>query len=67
MNRHTMTLVIRRLLRLWRNLQDLSGESAYARYCEHVRSQQPEAPLLTAKEFYLTRLEDKYARPERCC
>ena len=57
----------RKLLRILRILQDFSGESAYARYCEHVRSKQPEAPLPTERDFYLTRLQEKYARPERCC
>jgi uncharacterized short protein YbdD (DUF466 family) len=61
------TIGVRNLIRLWRILQDVSGESAYARYCEHLRCRHPEAPLPTEREFYLTRLEERYARPERCC
>ncbi len=56
-----------KLLRIWKILQDVSGESAYARYCEHLRIKHPEIPLPTEKEFFLRNLKEKYARPERCC
>ncbi len=55
------------LRKLWNVLQELSGESAYVRYCEHLRAHHLERPLPTEKEFYLARLKDKYARPSRCC
>ena len=55
------------LLRLWRSLQELAGENAYRKYCEHTHARHPERPLPTEEEFYLERLAEKYARPNRCC
>ncbi len=56
-----------KLRKLWSLLQDLSGESAYERYCAHLRLRHPERPLPTAKQFYLASLCEKYSRPSRCC
>jgi len=58
---------MRRLVKLWKILQEITGDSDYARYCEDLRARDPGHPLLSAREFYLARLEEKYARPSRCC
>jgi uncharacterized short protein YbdD (DUF466 family) len=58
---------MRRLAELWRVLMEMTGDSDYARYCEHSRARHPESAPLSAREFYLARLKDKYARPNRCC
>jgi len=55
------------LLRCWRFLERIVGEGDYARYCAHLRSRHPEARIPTEREYYLTRLEERYARPTRCC
>jgi uncharacterized short protein YbdD (DUF466 family) len=41
------------------------GEGEYARYCEHARLKHPEMPVQTAGEFYVSRLNEKYSRPQR--
>jgi uncharacterized short protein YbdD (DUF466 family) len=57
-----------RLLRaIWKVLGELSGETNYRRYCEHLRLHHPERRLPSEREFFLARLEEKYARPSRCC
>ncbi len=43
------------------------GEGEYARYCEHVISKHPGMKIPTAGEFYISRLNEKYSRPNRCC
>jgi uncharacterized short protein YbdD (DUF466 family) len=51
----------------WWILKELAGETAYDRYCAHLRARHPEQRVPTEREFFLTRLEDKYTRPSRCC
>ncbi len=48
-------------------LKDVTGESDYARYCAHLRERHPERPVPSQKEFYLTRVNESYSRPNRCC
>lgn len=55
------------LRKLWKVLQELSGESSYERYCAHLRAKHRECELPTEKDFYLSLLKDKYERPNRCC
>jgi len=50
-----------------RFLREASGESAYERYCEHLRRHHPDHPIPSEKDFYLERLRQKYSRPSRCC
>ncbi len=63
--------IMRGKMRLFRKLWDLLGqilgEGEYARYCEHMHSRHPGVRLPTAREFYVSRLNEKYARPNRCC
>jgi uncharacterized short protein YbdD (DUF466 family) len=51
----------------WRFLAHTIGEGEYERYCEHLRRRHPDQAALTAREFYLKRLQERYSRPSRCC
>jgi uncharacterized short protein YbdD (DUF466 family) len=49
-------------------LREVSGESAYDRYVEHVRAEHPGQEVLSRREFERRRMDDRDARPEaRCC
>jgi uncharacterized short protein YbdD (DUF466 family) len=50
-----------------RILAELSGEAAYARYCAHLGTHHPKEEVPTAREFFLTRMEQEYTRPSHCC
>ncbi len=52
---------------IWKILAELSGDAEYTRYCAHLRAHHPEQRLPSEREFYLSRLRDKYSRPSRCC
>ena len=57
---------LRRLLRvLWHYLRESAGENDYERY--RSRAVARGEPPADAAEFYLSRLEHKYSRPNRCC
>ena len=58
---------MRFLRAVWTVLTELSGDADYRRYCAHLRRHHPDREIPTAKEFFLTRLEEKYTRPSRCC
>ncbi len=58
---------MRFLRQVWIILAELAGEADYQRYCAHVRRHHPDREILSAKEFYLARLSEKYTRPTRCC
>jgi uncharacterized short protein YbdD (DUF466 family) len=58
---------MRILRRLWKVLARLSGEEDYSRYCNHMRARHPDLRLPSEQEFYLSRLNEKYSRPNRCC
>ncbi len=49
----------------WGYLRELSGENDYERYRARTRALGLE--LLTPAAFYLSRLREKYLRPNRCC
>lgn len=51
--------------KLWNYLREVSGENDYARYCARVRNLggQP----LSARAFYIEKLNRKNSRPTRCC
>ena len=55
------------LISIWRLLGDILGEREYARYCAHMHFRHPDVPLPNAREYYLSRLKEKYSRPNRCC
>ncbi len=52
---------------VWLMLTELAGESDYRRYCAHLAKRHPGQRAPSEQEFYLERLEQKYARPSRCC
>lgn len=60
-----MTMRYLRMIR--RILAELTGEADYARYCAHLRTHHPEQKVATELEFFLTRMDQKYTRPSRCC
>jgi len=51
----------------WKMLGQVMGEGEYARYCEHLRAKHPEKRIPSAGEFWVSRLNEKYSRPNRCC
>ena len=52
---------------LW-YLRELTDESAYERYVEHVRTHHPGRPVPSRREFERQRLDAKDANPGvRCC
>jgi uncharacterized short protein YbdD (DUF466 family) len=63
----TMAGIMGVLRDIWVKIQDWAGENDYARYCEHLRRRHPGREVPSAKEFYLSRLQDRYSRPSRCC
>ncbi len=49
----------------WRLLREASGEDDYRRYCTYVFARGDEP--LSADEFYLQKLRQKYSQASRCC
>ncbi len=58
---------MRLIMKWWNLLGQIMGEGEYARYCEHLRTHHPDRKPPTPEEFYVTRLKEKYSRPNRCC
>jgi uncharacterized short protein YbdD (DUF466 family) len=58
---------MRVFLRFWEIVTRLAGEGDYARYCDHLRARHPGKEVPTEKEFYLSRIREKYMRVSRCC
>ncbi len=50
---------------LWQFLREVFGENDYARYRAHVLSRG--AQPMTPEALYLSKLQSKYSRPNRCC
>ena len=58
-------MLLELLKALWSYLRESAGEDDYQRY--RIRAlARGECPV-NAAEFYLSRLEHKYSRPNRCC
>ncbi|MFF9866036.1 YbdD/YjiX family protein [Streptomyces sp. NPDC013953] len=60
----------RALGRLRWYLRELSGESVYDKYVAHTRSHDPDAEVLTRREFERRRTDAREADPRdgfRCC
>lgn len=57
----------RTLRRSWRGLREWSGDAAYERYLQSGSHTVGTNDPLTAKEFYLERLNRRYSQPTRCC
>jgi len=56
---------LRPLRKLWHFLRESTGENDYERYRTRALAR-GECPA-EAAEFYVSRLENKYSRPNRCC
>ena len=50
---------------VWQYIREAAGEKDYQRYRERALAR-GETPSSSAA-FYLSRLEHKYSRPNRCC
>lgn len=49
-------------------LREVSGESKYDRYVEHLRLNHPGQPVMTRRDFERRRQDLREARPQqRCC
>jgi uncharacterized short protein YbdD (DUF466 family) len=49
-------------------LREVSGESAYDRYVEHLRREHPDEPVMSRRDFERWRQDDRDANPRaRCC
>lgn len=49
-------------------LREVSGESAYDRYVEHVRRDHPDQPVMSRRDFERGRQDERNRNPRaRCC
>jgi uncharacterized short protein YbdD (DUF466 family) len=49
-------------------LREVSGESAYDRYVEHMRREHPDQPVMARREFERHRQDYREENPRaRCC
>jgi uncharacterized short protein YbdD (DUF466 family) len=49
-------------------LREVTGESAYDRYLEHLRREHPDREPMSRREFERRRIDARDERPEgRCC
>jgi len=65
---HTIRKVAWRLVRRsWCGLREWCDDAAYERYLQSGAYRVGTDGPLTAKEFYLERLNRRYSQPNRCC
>jgi uncharacterized short protein YbdD (DUF466 family) len=62
-----MKRVLHRAQGLWRGLRALLGDDAYERYLAHRHERHAGAPTLDRRDFYLSELERRWTRINRCC
>ena len=55
------------LLRIWRGIREWCGDAAYEQYLRSHERHFCSAVALTREEFYLSQLQKKYSRINRCC
>jgi uncharacterized short protein YbdD (DUF466 family) len=49
-------------------LREVSGESGYDRYVEHMRRDHPSQPVMSRRDFERRRQDQREERPRaRCC
>jgi uncharacterized short protein YbdD (DUF466 family) len=49
-------------------LREVSGESAYDRYVEHMRAEHPDGLIMSRRDFERARQDHREANPRaRCC
>jgi len=52
---------------LW-YLREVSGETAYDRYVEHLRREHPGQPVMSRRDFERARQDERERNPRaRCC
>jgi uncharacterized short protein YbdD (DUF466 family) len=66
-NAQPRSLVARSLRSLWRGLREWCGDAAYERYLASRATRVSGQTPLSAREFYLERVNRRYSRPNRCC
>ena len=52
---------------LWSGLRSLLGDDAYERYLAHRQERHPGDATLDRRSFYLSELDRRWARINRCC
>lgn len=57
----------RAMRRSWHGLREWCGDAAYERYLKSGAYRVGTNGPLTAKEFFLERLNRRYSQPTRCC
>ena len=60
-----MTVVMNLLKSFWNFLREMSGENDYARYSARMAAEGSRP--VSRREFYESRQQEKYSRPNRCC
>lgn len=63
------------IAKFWWWLRQVSGDAAYENYLRHVARESGQGTsgaghssgVVTAKQFYIDRLQRKFARVSRCC
>lgn len=60
-----MSLVVGLLKSFWNYLREASGENDYAHYCARMAAEGGEP--VSRREYYASRQQEKYSRPNRCC
>jgi uncharacterized short protein YbdD (DUF466 family) len=53
--------------RLWRAIRRLSGDDAYERYLAHHAACHAETPVLSRREYFHRREDEKWGGIRRCC
>ncbi len=48
-------------------LRGVTGDDAYDRYLEHMRTSAPQESPMSAREFYRAQLENKWSCINGCC
>ena len=61
------TRLIGYMQRCWRAMRELSGDDAYQRYLAHHAASHADTPLLSRKEFFVLRQQQKWNGIRRCC
>jgi uncharacterized short protein YbdD (DUF466 family) len=52
---------------VWRGLREWCGDAAYERYLASRATRTSTQTPLTARQFYVERVNRRYSRPNRCC
>ena len=64
---NSRTSVFNVLSRVWFGIREWCGDAAYERYVKSHKKCSSNSTLLTREEFYVSQLQKKYSRVNRCC